>query len=181
MTLPISMRLALAALSLCAVPPAFAEVSDVSPAGFLITYRGEVKSDPAGVVKAIGQPSSWWNPRHTYSGAAANLSMELRAGGCFCERWAENSVEHARVLYVDRGKAVRLQGGLGPLQEMAVHALLHFSAVSAEGGSVLTMTYRVRGNSEAALDKIAPVVDRVIGEQFRRLAAFAGGEPLPAP
>lgn len=181
MTLPTSMRVALTVLSLCAVPPAFAEVSDVSPAGFLLTYRAEVKADPPGVVKAIGQVGSWWNPRHSYSGKAANLSMELRAGGCFCESWAENSVEHARVLYVDRGKAVRLQGGLGPLQEMAVYAILNFGAAPAEGGSVLTMTYRVRGNSEAALDKLAPIVDRVMGEQFKRLAAFASGEPLPAP
>ena len=34
------------------------------------------------------------------------------------------------------------------------------------------MTYRVAGGAEAGLDKFAPAVDGVIGEQFKRLKAL---------
>jgi hypothetical protein len=35
------------------------------------------------------------------------------------------------------------------------------------------LTYRVSGPSDAGLDKLAPVVDRVIGEQYKRLKSLA--------
>ena len=42
--------------------------------------------------------------------------------------------------------------------------------VPAQAGQhFLRMTYRVAGGAEAGLDKLAPVVDGVIGEQFKRL------------
>jgi len=45
----------------------------------------------------------------------------------------------------------------------------------AKGGAaatVLTMTYVVSGASASALDKIAPPVNEVLGEQFGRLVRF---------
>jgi pimeloyl-ACP methyl ester carboxylesterase len=168
-------RAATAALALAACPPAGAALSSVSPSGFLVTQRAELKAEPAAVFNAIGDVGKWWNKDHTFSGASSNLSLELRAGGCFCERWGQNSVEHARVIFVDRNRAVRLEGSLGPLQEMAVQGIMTFAIAPAAGGSALSLTYRVRGSSDAALDKLAPAVDRVLEEQFKRLAAFASG------
>ncbi len=178
------LRTLLAAVALGAASLANAAVTNATPAGFVVTYKGEVKSEPAGVYAAIAQPAMWWSKEHTYSGNAINMSLEMRAGGCFCERWNRNSVEHARVVYVEADRTVRLQGSLGPLQEMALTGILTFTIAPTGGTSTLTITYRVRGTPDAALDKLAPAVDRVIGEQFSRLSRFAGGESLtekPAP
>jgi hypothetical protein len=46
-------------------------------------------------------------------------------------------------------------------------------ALNGEGeGTKLVVTYRVSGDSLHALDKFAPVVDGVIGEQAGRLKKF---------
>ena len=59
---------------------------------------------------------SWWDPEHTYSGSAANLSLDAEPGGCFCERLPNGGgVEHMRVTYVAPGKRIVLTGSLGPL------------------------------------------------------------------
>lgn len=152
---------------------AHAEVSGVSPSGFVVTHRMETKATPAEVYAAIGHPERWWNAEHTYSHDAANLGMTLSAGGCFCERWADGSVEHARVIYVGRDRAVRLSGAFGPLQALAVDAVLTITMAAHDGRTALQMTYRVSGNADAALDKLAQPVDGVLAEQFKRLESFA--------
>lgn len=160
---------------------ACAATSGVTPAGFLVTHRAEVKAAPAAVVEAIGHPERWWNAEHSYSGQAANLSMGLHAGDCFCERWAGGEVRHATVVMVLRQPAmVRLEGAFGPLQALAVNAVLTFTMKpGGEGGrTVLEATYRVNGNAESGLDKLAGPVDGVIGEQVARLARVVdGGAP----
>jgi len=55
--------------------------------------------------------------------------------------------------------------------------VLDFSVAPREGGSTLVVTYRVRGTPDAALDKIAPAVDKVLGEQVQRLAALVDAPP----
>jgi uncharacterized protein YndB with AHSA1/START domain len=139
----------------------------------------------------------WWSSAHTYSGNAANLSLDAQAGGCWCERWrdaagASHWVQHAQVVLAQEGRVLRLNGAFGPLQDMAVVGVLTIvttTGTGAEAGKhLLRMTYRVAGGSEAGLDKLAPVVDGVIGEQFRRLRALIedgipgshGGQELPA-
>lgn len=152
--------------------PSIAATSAVSPSSFLITHTAELSAPPAAAYAALGEIGKWWNGAHTYSGNAANLSLDLRAGGCFCEQWGDgSSVEHARVIYAARDKALRLEGGLGPLQELAVAGVMTFALTVVEGKTTLTFTYRVRG-AEAGLDKAAPVVDKVLGEQVTRFAAY---------
>jgi uncharacterized protein YndB with AHSA1/START domain len=159
---------------------ASAETSGVSPAGFVVTHRLEVKAPPARVFEAIGRIDRWWTDEHTYSGQAANLRLDLAAGGCFCERWPEGSIVHAQVIYVANGKLVRMQGGLGPLQPLAVNGVYTLAVAQVEGRTVLTSTYRVAGTADAALDQWAPKVDEVLGEQARRLVAYVeSGRPTP--
>ena len=152
---------------------ALADTANVTPNAFTITHRAELNASPATVYAALGQVGRWWDGRHTYSGNAENLVLDMRAGGCWCEQWDGGSVQHARVLYVARDKALRLEGGVGPLQDMAVTAVMTYAIATVEGKAVLTMTYRVRG-PDAGLDKLAPVVDQVLGQGFARLVEFAG-------
>lgn len=168
-----------AGLLLATAGAALADTSAVSSSGFVVTHRKEVKATPQQVFEAIGRIDKWWNGAHSYSGQASNLGLDLNAGGCFCERWDGGSVLHATVVYVAKGSAVRLIGGLGPLQALPVNAVLTFGTGVVEGKTMLNVTYRVGGNAEAALDKLAGPVDGVIGEATARLIAHAEASVKP--
>jgi uncharacterized protein YndB with AHSA1/START domain len=150
-----------------------AEVVESSPAGFQVRTSVEVgvpcERAYRGLVEEVDR---WWDPAHTYSGSASNLSMEASAGGCFCERYPGGSVEHARVVYASPGKTLRLVGGLGPLQSEPVNGVLEFSFEPTAAGSRVTMSYRVGGPLPADW---APGVDRVLAEQMERLQRYLNG------
>jgi hypothetical protein len=170
--------LLLAALLAAAAAPAVAATSEATSTGFVVTVRHEVKAAPARLWAAIGEIDKWWNPSHTYSGQAANLSLTRQAGGCFCERWNAHSVEHARVVLALENRMLRLDGALGPLQALAVNGALTFDLTAKDGGSALVVTYRVAGNETAGLPALAGPVDGVIVEQVRRLVAYVDtGKP----
>jgi hypothetical protein len=160
------------AVWLIAAHAALSETSAVSPTGFLVTHRHEVHASPQQIFEAIGRIGEWWNDIHTYSGHATNLSLDLVGGGCFCEKWDGNSVQHAQVIQVRRGALVRMQGGLGPLQPLPINAILTFAMATVSDKTQLTVTYAVAGNADAALDKLAGPVDSVIGEATDRLVAY---------
>jgi len=161
-----------AILGLGATSPAGAATSDVSATGFLVTLRHEVKATPHRLYEALGEVDKWWNGGHSWSGKAANLSLAKQAGGCFCERWGANSVEHARVIHAVEDRTLRLEGSLGPLQALATTSVLTFAIAPKEGGAALVVTYRVAGSETAGLQPLAGPVDGVIGEQVRRLVAY---------
>jgi len=126
---------------------------------------------------ALPAVDHWWDSAHTWSGSAANLSLKAEAGSCFCEQWKDGNVEHGRVIMAIRDKMLRLQSALGPLQGRGVTGVLTFQVGPDDKGggqtaSVLTLTYVVNGSSASALDKLAPAVNDVLGEQFGRLVRF---------
>ena len=166
--------LLLAFLSTSFAGMAAAEPSNISPAGFDITIRKQLRTPLAQAWPAIGRIGQWWSSSHSWSGSASNMTLDLNAGGCFCERWGDgNAVEHGRVVAVRRSEKealVRLQASLGPFQEMPVAGVLSFIVSAAENGSTLTVTYRLRGAADAGLDKAASGVDQVIAQQADRLA-----------
>jgi uncharacterized protein YndB with AHSA1/START domain len=165
--------LLLALLLTLATAVAQAETSNVSPSGFTITFAMAVDSEPERVYQAFTQLPRWWNKAHTWSGNEANLSLDAQAGGCLCERWGNGaSAMHGQVLLALPGSALRLHAWLGPLQELPVQAVLTFGTARRDGATRLRVTYRVSGPADANLDKLAPAVDAVIGEQVKRLKSF---------
>jgi len=164
------LRLPLLLALIAAAPAAHAEVKSAASDGFLLSYTKRVDAPPANVYAALATIDRWWDGDHTYSGSAANLSLQPQAGGCFCERWSDGSVEHGRVIMAIRDQTLRLQTALGPLQGRAVTGVLTFQLKPDEKGTQLTMTYLVSGTNTSALEKSAPAVDGVLGEQFARLA-----------
>ena len=81
---------ALSAVSLAALAgPAAAEVAARSENSFTLVYERPVTASAEAVLEAVGRPAAWWSDAHTYSGSAANLSVDLRPGGCWCEALAE--------------------------------------------------------------------------------------------
>jgi uncharacterized protein YndB with AHSA1/START domain len=162
-------RLPLLLALIATAAAAYAEVKSAASDGFLVSYTKRLDAPPANVYAALATIERWWDGDHTYSGSAANLSLQPQAGGCFCERWGDGSVEHGRVIMALRDQTLRLQAALGPLQGRAVTGVLTFQLKPDEKGTQLTMTYLVSGTSASALDKSAPAVDGVLGTQFSRL------------
>jgi uncharacterized protein YndB with AHSA1/START domain len=171
------MRNRMAALALLAgAAPAAAELRSSAPGGFESVHVATVAAPPAEVFAALGTPARWWTKGHTYSGDAANLRLELRAGGCFCERVPADgsTIEHGRVVYAQPGKVLRLSAALGPLQAEGVAAALTWTLKPVAGGTEVTQSYVVGGYVRGGADTLAPIVDRVMGEQLNGLrAAFA--------
>jgi hypothetical protein len=176
-----SARLAIAILAL-APAWAAAEVVDSSPSGFTVKLAVNILAPPADVYqRLIHNVGDWWNPAHTYSGDAHNLSIEEKPMGCFCERLpGGGGVRHMEVIYLAPGKSLGLSGGLGPLQAMATTGSMRFQISLAEGGSRLEVTYAVGGYLKAGLDTLAKPVDSVLLEQITRLKNYTEhGDPSP--
>lgn len=168
------MRFALPLFAVLAAPTVgHAKVAAASATSFEIVSEVEVKASPAELWSSLVAPARWWNGSHSWSGDAANLSLEPRAGGCFCERWSGGSAEHLRVVYVDPGKVIRMAGALGPLQTEAVAGAISWTVEPAGGGATLKLRYAVSGAFPGGLDRVAPAVDRVLLEQLARLKAAA--------
>jgi len=157
--------------------PAMAEVAASSEAGFVSHNEVLVDAAPAAAWAAMTQPSQWWNGAHTYSGDAANMTIDVRAGGCFCEAVPGPGgalggvVEHMRVVHVAPGSMLRLSGGLGPLQSEAVTGVLTMTIAADGEGAKISWDYVVGGYMRASMREMAPLVDQVVGEQLLRLAA----------
>lgn len=144
--------------------------------GMYIQHRFEIDAPLDRVWDSLVHPERWWPSGHTWSGSRAALSLEPTAGGCFCERWEQGSVEHGRVIMSMPGRLLRLSAALGPLQEMAVSGVLTIALTEQEGATAATVSYRVSGDAAHKLDDFAAVVDQVIGEQFGAFARDAGGQ-----
>jgi len=162
-------------------PFAHAEIKESSADAFFLTYSGAVAAPTAKTYADIVQISRWWDSEHTYSGKAANLTIKPEAGGCFCEKWKDGSVEHGEVLMAMPGKVLRIRTALGPLQERALNGILTFWIRNDDSTTTLTVEYRVNGASASGLDQLAPSVDEVLGTQLDRLRRYiATGSPEPS-
>ena len=153
-----------------------AEVTEKAASGFLLTQRVIVKSDAAASYQALLHPERWWKEGHTWSGSAKNLSLDPRAGGCWCERWADGEVEHARVLFIKKDEMLRLQGSFGPMQGLAVSGVLEFQLTQGKDGTQVDMSYRVNGSEASKLDIIAPMADGMFAEQMASLKSLLDAE-----
>jgi len=150
-----------------------AEVVDVSATGFQLVHKTTVKAPKAQVYLALLNVGKWWNPAHSYSNNAANLSIEPRPGGCWCEALPSGWVEHMRVVFAQPGERLRFSGGLGPLQTSGVSGAMEWALAEKDGVTTVTWTYSVGGYARGGFDKLAPGVDAVIGEAQGRFKAYA--------
>lgn len=165
--------------------PANAAVSDRSAHGFTSAHELRINASPERVFQAFTiELSQWWNAEHSYSGEASNFYLETKAGGCFCERLAEGSVEHMRLVFVDAPTKIRMQGALGPLQTMGVAGHMEFEFADDSGTTLLRYRYVVGGYYAGGLDTLADAVDQVQLGQLLRLKLYvetgrATAEPSP--
>lgn len=161
-----------------------AEVVRQDANGFVVRTSAETMANAAGAWSVLVAPAKWWNPSHSFSGDAGNLTLTAVAGGCFCEalpltgqanaQGLAGAVEHMRVVYVEPFRVLRLSGGLGPLQSEAVNGTWTITLKPTEKGTRILFEYVVGGYMRYTTDQIAPVVDKMIMEQLTRLAVRLG-------
>ena len=157
-----------------AATSASAEVVETTAGGFRL--RSSAVLETATVDQAwaaLGRWGEWWDSAHTYSGDAANLSLNVAAGGCLCEVWEGGQIEHARVLLAWPGQGLlRMNAPFGPLQSQPVTAILTYTIRPRdEGGVEVIQTFDVGGGAEATAALAAPV-DGVMSGGFARWVRY---------
>lgn len=165
--------------------PAYADIKPVGAEGFVVTHEVVLPVAPDRAWDTLATPALWWSGEHTFSGNAANLSLNTAANSCFCEalpvgptRAQPGSVRHMTVIFADPGKVLRLTGALGPLQGEPVNAVMTVTLKGEGAGTRLALEYVVGGSMRFAREQVGPAVDKVLGEQLARLAAlFAAAAP----
>ena len=171
------MRIWLLGMAGVIATPATAEVVSADAHGFEVRHTANLVVPQPAAFAAIGDVQKWWSKDHTYSGNAANLSLDMRPGGCFCERFDGGGIEHLRVTYIQPGERITLTGALGPLLFQAVSGVMDIQVERIAGGSRITMNYRAAGFAKGNGATLAPAVDQVLGEQMKRLRAYAAAAP----
>lgn len=158
------------ALALALPPLAHAAVVETSANSLQVRHTLTLAAKPEKVWQSLLHVETWWSSEHTYSGSAANLRIEPRAGGCFCETLPDGGgVVHMTVVSLRPNAQLTLTGALGPLQTSGVAGAMTFTIAPAASGSTLTMTYNVGGYFAGGLDKLAGPVDAMLGQQMQRL------------
>ncbi len=178
-----------ALVALCTVPlllaqPAAAEVVKQGEGSFVTRDAVVVKADPFEAWLALITPSKWWNSNHTWSADAENLYISAQAGGCFCELLPppegapesvrRGSAHHMTVVLADPAKALRMRGGLGPLQSEPVDGVLTITLTPTDKGTVIVLEYVVGGYMRFETAEIAKAVDGVMSQQLAGLAKLLG-------
>ena len=168
------MRYLVIPLMLGLATPASAIVVGASSHGFELRHTLDLPVSPAQALAAFGQVGSWWAKSPTYSGDASRLSLQLRHGGCWCERLdGGGGVEHMRVSLYQPGERIVLTGGLGPLLFEGTSGVMDVQTKKTPAGSQLVINYRVAGFARGNGTEMALAVDGVLRTQTERLRAFA--------
>lgn len=179
---------AMLALACVGNTAAQAKVDRADDNGFVVSFDLDVAATPDALWASLMAPKLWWSGEHSWSGNATNFWMKPVQGGCFCETLPKTNgqkskdgktlgfVEHARVIYVDQSKQLRLSGVLGPLQSEGLVGTLSYTITPAPDNSQLSklkVEYVVGGYSRIPLKSVAPAVDKVLSEQIMQLKAVA--------
>ena len=151
-------------------PGVSADVTQPSASLTEISFQLHVKGNAASAYTAATHPEKWWNGEHSYSGSAANMTLDPVAGGCWCETLpAGGSVQHMRVLAAIPGSLLRLTGGLGPLQAQPMTGVMTFSFKDdPAGGAAIDFKYRLSGATDMPANW-PQAVNGVLTEQIQRL------------
>jgi len=166
-------RFAAAVILLCP-GLAVAEVADSSMNGFTVKTSVTIQASQAEVYRRlVHNVGDWWNPQHSFSGDARNLTIEEKPAGCFCETLpGQGAVRHMEVLRFVQGKTLVLSGAIGPLQSLAAAATMTIQLSPGDTGTTVGVTYAVAGYLPDGMNTWAAPVDSVITEQFVRLKNF---------
>lgn len=151
-----------------------AKTEHVAPHGFTVSNSITVAGDGQKAWQAlVNDVDKWWPKDHTWWGEQGTLSIADKAGGCFCEIAGDRSAEHMRISFVEPGKLLRMTGGLGPLQGMGMFGALDWQFTPQDGNKTqITLRYQVMGSNPEGYASLAPIVDKVQGQQLQALGNY---------
>ena len=170
------LRSALIAAVLSLLPGlAAAEIISRSEDAFTLRFAVGLEVPREDVIDAVREVPAWWDPAHSYTGDAANLSLAFQPGGCWCERMADGTdFRHGSVVAIDPDR-VRFDAPLGPLNGRATRADLTFSAGPDNRGTLAAVEFAVEGPGVGAF---ADAVHGVMQQAWTRYVRFIEyGEP----
>ncbi|MHB1205019.1 MAG: SRPBCC family protein [Rhodospirillaceae bacterium] len=172
------MRTLFVILALASATPATAAIVDAGATGMEIKHTVRITASPQKVWEALLQPAKWWSSAHTFSGAAVNLTLEPKVGGCWCETLpGGGGVMHMTVGFIAPPKSLVLHGGLGPFFDKGVAGAMTWSLSASGAETDLTLTYRVGGYIKDGFGELAQPVDDVLAEQIGGLKKLAETKP----
>jgi hypothetical protein len=168
---------AVTALALLTASSAAAEVIARTADSFTLRYEMGAEIDPSDIPGSLVDVGRWWDSAHTYSGDAANITVDLTPGGCWCEKLADGAqFEHARVVSIAADRIV-FDAPFGPLKGKATSAVLMVSWPPAAAGWTPTWVMTVEG---PGLGAMADDVDSVMGAGFQRWLRYLERGEAPA-
>lgn len=166
-----------AALIFGLATPAAAEVVSRSEDAFTLKFSARTEYGPGRIAGSLAGLPHWWDPAHTYTGDAANLSLDLRPGGCWCEKLADGTdFDHGRTVSTTIGE-IRFHAPFGPLRGTATRADLTVAWTLVDRAMEPTWTFVVEGPGVGAM---AGAVDGVMEGGFRRWIHWLETGPYPA-
>lgn len=164
------MRAVTMGLVLGMAAPAAAEVVAVAPAGMEIRQVVSIAAAPQKVWDTFMVPARWWSSDHSFSGAAENITIDPRVGGCWCEELPNGGgVVHMEVTHIAPPKTVVFRGAMGPFYNQAVDGALSISLTANGTGTDITLVYRASGYVKDGFEKWAGIVDAVFAQQMGNL------------
>jgi uncharacterized protein YndB with AHSA1/START domain len=167
------------------VSAAHAEIVDQRATGFSLQEKEQIAATPDKVYAALIDVSKWWDSAHSFSGDAKNMTLDARAGGCWCESLPKSggSVLHMTVVYADPGKVLRLRGALGPFQSTGMDGAMNFVLTPNKQGTEIQLVYNLGGYIWGDFQAIPKSADGVLGLQLFRLKQFieTGSAATPRP
>ncbi len=160
-------------VALALIHPACAAVTESDAGGFAIQQTAHIAAPPDKVYAALIVPAKWWSSKHTFSGSAANLSIDAHGGGCFCEKLPNGgSVEHGEVVVAMPGAMLRLRGPLGPFQGEGVDGALTFTLKAGADGTDVTLDNVIGGHMRGGFADWPRRADAMLSDQMTRLKAY---------
>lgn len=158
--------------------PASAEVVSRSENGFVLRFEMQSDASPEQMIAAVRALPEWWDPAHTYTGDADNLSLAFEPGGCWCEARADGTTfRHAEVVEIAPNR-VTMNAPLGPLHGRATRADLAWTIGGHTPGDTIALQFTVEG---PGLGPMADPVHTVMSQGWSRYVHYlTSGEAPPS-
>ncbi len=164
---------------------AHGEVVDQQANGFSLQEKTQIAASPDKVYAALIDIGRWWSSAHSFSGAAKNMTLDARAGGCWCEALPKTggSVQHMTVVYANPGEMLRLRGALGPFQATGMEGAMNIVLTPNKQGTEVEIVYNLGGYILNGYQSLPTTADGVLGLQLFRLKQLieTGSANTPRP
>ncbi|MBS0274933.1 MAG: ATPase [Proteobacteria bacterium] len=159
-----------------------AAVVESNAQGFAVEEKAHIDAPPAKVYATLIHPEHWWNPQHTFSQNAKNLSLDPKAGGCLCETLpGGGSVQHLTVATAMPGRMLLLRGAMGPFQSQGVEGALIFTLNPAGDGTDLVLNNNIGGFVKGGMGNWPEAADGMLTDLVAHLKYYTeNGKPMPA-